>query len=103
MKTKCYCVYCPKHPLHYDIVRQDVLTGWSVGDFIWEEKHREQGREVVCLNPKSDFFEDYGIDADEFEFPITAYNDGISETGTEEAGFTIYAYCGNEEYEDTTQ
>ena len=103
MKTTCYCVYCPRHPLHYDIVRKDVLTGWRVGDFIWDKMHKDQGIEVDCLEPASAFFEDYGYDPENYDFPITAYNDGMSETGTEEDGFTIYAYCANEEYKDTTQ
>jgi hypothetical protein len=105
MKTTCYCVYCPNHPLHKKQNEFDVLTGWSVGDMILKQEHREYGRLVDCLNPISDAFDSGYLDIipEDHSFPTTAYNDGGSETGFEldDTGYQlkVFAYCGNEKYE----
>jgi len=100
MKTRCYCLYCPNHPLHSkqrDF--KDILTGWWLGDFI-SSVYDEQGRLVNCLNPVSSAFSELNIDPDDYEFETTAYSDGVAVTGIEEEGFNIFANCKNETYEE---
>ncbi len=98
MKTKCYCVYCKKHPLFIEKKDFKVVTGFQVGNYVSDMF--TSGRDVNCLNPISDAFDDFDIDPENYEFPITAYGDGISQTGFEGRGYIIYANCDNEEYED---
>jgi hypothetical protein len=98
LKTKCYCVFCINHPLHNKQKEfKEVLTGYypEVG-FIGSE-FNEQGKEVNCLKPISDAFYDLGREPEDFEWKVTAYGDGCAITGVEVPGFTIFAYCGNEE------
>lgn len=98
MKTTCYCIYCPHHPLFEK--RHDIKfpTGFFVGEFIREGY--EAGVEVDCLQPDSPAFSELNIDPDDYEFPKTAYGDGSSQTGFSGHGFEIQAYCDNEEYVD---
>ena len=56
------------------------------------------GVEVNCLKPVSRAFDEFDIDPDSENFPVTAYGDGESMTGFERDGITLYATCGNEEY-----
>ncbi len=100
MKTKCYCIFCKKHPLH-DKQKEfkDWLTGWDVGNFI-DSKYNETCAEVNCLNPDSDAFDELDLTPSNLRFPITAYGDGFAVTGFEGNGFTIYASCKNEDYKE---
>ena len=100
MRTICYCVYCPKHPLFEKRNNLRPLTGWSVGDVIYNEKYLKQGKEVDCLEPVSDAFSELDVDPKDHLFPITAYGDGVAFTGFDGRGYEITAQCENEEYEE---
>lgn len=100
MKTKCYCVFCKKHPLHDKANSfKEILTGWcpdySVGD-----KFLEQGANVNCLNPKSEAFEKGWLAPEIFDYPITAYGDGFALTGFWKPMLDVQACCGNEDNEE---
>ena len=100
MRTKCYCIFCPKHPKHNQRNQLgNPVVGFHVGDFI-NPSYDHQGSDVDCLEPISDAFEHYFfLDAEDFNYPITAYGDGSSVTGFYSVnGLTLYAGCGNEEY-----
>ena len=99
MKTKCYCVYCPKHPLYEERYEIVFPRGYEPGNLIWGEAD-ESGREVDCLKPGSEAFFELDIEPEDYEYPITAYGDGCSITGFQGEGFTVYATCMNERYED---
>jgi len=100
MKTKCYCIFCPKHPLHHKQKEfKEVLTGWDVGGFI-SSPYEEQGAIVHCLSPQSDAFYDLNKEPEDFEWKITAYGDGCAITGYEGIGYCIRATCGNEGYKE---
>lgn len=100
MKTKCYCIFCKKHPLHKEQDKfKDWLVGWEPGNFIKLE-FKDQGKEVDCLEPVSEAFYELGREPEEFEYPVTAYGDGNADTGVEGPGFIIYACCTNEEHEE---
>ena len=58
------------------------------------------GVTVNCLKPESRAFDEFDIDPELEEFPVTAYGDGASMTGFERDGITLYATCGNEGYVD---
>lgn len=96
MRTICYCTYCPKHPLFEQRKSLPVITGWSVGHYI--ESNVKVGRLVDCLSPASSAFDELDIIPEDNVFPITAYNDGGSETGFEGRSYLIRAYCEDEEY-----
>ncbi len=100
MKTKCYCVGCPKHPLFENRHNYVFYTGFDVGDTIWKNEDLVQGADVDCLEPVSDAFDDLDINPEEHDFPITAYGDGNSITGFDGRGYTIVANCENEEYSE---
>lgn len=100
MKTKCYCVGCPKHPLFENRHSYVFYTGFDVGDTIWKKEDLVQGVDVDCLEPVSDAFDDLDINPKEHDFPITAYGDGCSITGFDGRGYTIVANCENEEYSE---
>ena len=102
MKTKCYCVFCPKHPL---FKRQAEfsgkrIAGWHSNMFMPLSFAEEAGADVTCLDPKSDAFYELNIEPEDHEFKTTAYGDGGSETGFSGMGYEIDAYCGNETYEE---
>jgi hypothetical protein len=101
MHTKCYCIYCPKHPLHLKQkeFKNGALTGWSVDCWI-DSDYEETASEVECLNPISAAFSELDIYPKDFEFPITAYGDGNAVTGVEGNGFNIYAICKDETYKE---
>jgi hypothetical protein len=73
-----------------------VLTGYEPGQSISSD-FENQGKEVDCLQPRSDAFYELDRRAEDFEWKATAYGDGNAITGVEGGGFVIYAYCGNEE------
>lgn len=98
MKTKCYCIFCKNHPLYNSNII-DWKTGWDVGDFI-ESKYESTSAEVECLSPESNAFNELEIEPTDIRFPITAYGDGYAVTGFEGNGFTIYAFCEDEEHEE---
>jgi hypothetical protein len=98
MKTKCYCVFCSKHPLYEMRNEQKILTGFEPGCWIYDGDY-PSGREVNCLYPESDFFGEFDADPEEFEYPETAYGDGVSQTGCIRTGYAVFANCGNEDYE----
>ena len=98
MKTRCYCILCPKHPLYTKRKELSVLAGWQVGRGIYDPKHEAGGANVDCLEPISDAFDELHIDSEDYEFPVTAYGDGCSLTGIEGRGFEVEAICNNEEY-----
>jgi len=100
MKTKCYCVYCPKHPLFKRQAEFDKITGWHSNMFSPLNFDMTAGADVDCLDPKSDAFFELDIDPKSHEFETTAYGDGGSETGFSGMGYEVNAYCGNEEYQE---
>jgi len=100
MKTKCYCIFCKKHPLHSKRKEfKDVLAGWDVEDFISSD-YENQGTTVHCLSPSSDAFYELGREETDFTYPVTAYGDGIAITGVGGPGYLIRCVCGNEEDEE---
>jgi hypothetical protein len=100
MKTKCYCVCCSKHPLHQKYLdsgrKMNVVTGFMTGQFIHDSDNT--GKDVECLDPISDAFDELGLIESTYEYPITAYGDGSSETGFVGNSYIIYAHCDNEDY-----
>jgi hypothetical protein len=99
MKTRCYCIYCPKHPLFNRRKEFSPLTGYAPGDYI-DNRYEESGADVECLIPDSDAFLDYNIDPEDEEFEITAYADGFAQTGFVKTGIVLYAVCRSEGYAD---
>jgi hypothetical protein len=98
MKTKCYCIFCTKHPLHNKQKEfKEVLTGYDPSVGLIGSEFDEQGKEVDCLQPLSNAFYELGREPEDFAWKITAYGDGCAITGVEGTGFTIFANCGNEE------
>lgn len=95
MKTRCHCLYCPKHPLHHKRDLIESPTGYSPTKFVLSS---ETGADVNCLRPVSDAFDEFDIDPSYEQFPVTAYGDGASMTGFERDGIVLYATCGNEKY-----
>ncbi len=95
MKTTCYCVYCKKHPLYGKADDFEHPGSYFAGDFYDGDK--KFGKEVDCLEPVSSAFDDLPIEPEEFDYPITAYGDGVTSTGHEGRGFIIFAHCGAEE------
>ena len=100
MKTKCYCVYCPKHPFFERQKEFGRVSGWHAN--MWSPLNFDMtaGADVECLDPKSDAFYELDIDPDDYEFKTCAYGDGSAETGIDGCGWEIDAYCGNEEYKE---
>jgi hypothetical protein len=98
MKTTCYCILCPKHPFYAKRKELSVLTGWRVGWLIYKPEDVAGGAVVDCLEPVSYAFDELNIDPGDYEFPITAYEDGCALTGFHGRGFEIEANCDNEEY-----
>lgn len=95
MKTECHCLFCPKHPLHSQRKKLKAPTGYNPTKIVFGSK---VGKEVDCLIPQSDAFDEFDIDYVSEDFPTTAYGDGTSMTGFERDGITLYATCRNEEY-----
>lgn len=95
MKTMCYCIYCPRHPLFENRHNLDCPAGWTVGRAIYG-KEALVGKEVNCLNPDSAAFDNFNLNPEDFEYEITAYGDGLSMTGCMEDGIEIWGYCKNE-------
>ena len=101
LKTDCYCIYCPNHPLFNQ--RHDLgqpVTGFTASKMICQSKYDAHKREVDCLEPVCEAITDGIIDPLDYDFPTTAYGDGISQTGFDQVGgLSLFAYCGNERYE----
>lgn len=101
MKTRCYCVYCPHHPLFEKRAEIEFPVGWNPVDGVWwHPKYEQAGADVECLEPVSDAFSELNVDAEDLEFEKTAYDDGNAVTGYAESSYVLLAICGNEEYED---
>jgi len=100
MKTKCYCVYCPMHPLFKRQSEFKNVAGWHANMGMPFGFSSEAGAYVDCLKPESDAFFDLNIDPEDHEFKTTAYGDGNAVTGFEGAGYEISANCGNEKYQE---
>lgn len=99
MQTKCFCIFCPRHPKFKDRhLWNDPPTGFLPGDIIWGAD--EYAAKVECLLPVSSAFEEFNIDPNYQEFPITAYGDGCAMTGFSTDGITVFASCHNEDYEE---
>jgi len=100
MKTKCYCIFCKRHPL-YGQKFEEWVAGWYPGKFIYNDhEEKKTGVEVDCLEPEHYVFDEYDIDMEQFEFPITAYGDGCALTGFSEPGIEMTTTCLNEEHEE---
>ena len=97
--THCYCIYCPNHPLFEQRHKLgSPVTGFDPTKFILND-YKHHGAFVDCLEPKSSAFHSpWNLDPDDFDYPVTAYGDGVSETGLYTAGLTLHASCGNETY-----
>ena len=98
MKTMCFCVGCKKHPLHEQRDEFDWLNGWRPGRIIYEEEYKKQGIDVDCLEPGGSIFD--FLSKEDYEFPITAYGDGMAITGFSNGSMIATAYCKNEEHEN---
>ena len=72
-------------------------TGFRAGSFI-SNRYEHHASQVDCLKPISDAFEDYFLDPEDFDYPITAYGDGSAETGFRSNSLVLYAGCGSEEH-----
>ena len=96
MNTKCYCICCIHHPLH---AKRDefphYFVSWHPGDYIPTDYH-EQGADVDCLKPRSEAFYELDKQPEDFQFPATAYEEGIATTYAEGKGFCIFALCERE-------
>ena len=101
MKTTCFCIYCKKHPAHESRKNLECLTGYSLDSWtIHKDEYKESMAEVNCLQPESDFFDEFNIEPEDFEWDYTAYSDGMSYTGVDGGSYIIHATCGNEEHEE---
>jgi hypothetical protein len=102
MKTKCYCILCPRHPLYpkREEKIKGLVVGWELGKPIWKPEQIENGVEVDCLIPDSPAFDDFDVDVEDLDFKVTAYGDGQAITGVSGSGYEIYATCSNELEED---
>lgn len=101
MKTKCYCIGCKRHPLHHRRNEAQWITGWYPGRILFLQNERWQGVEVDCLKPESIIFDEWFFDdAEDFDYPVTAYGDGCAITGFIHHGSVIMAFCGNEDHEN---
>ena len=98
MKTKCYCAYCTKHPLYGKTKDIIVPTGYGVDRFVFGLA----GKEVDCLKPIAEIL-DYELDAENYEYPATAYADGIAVTVFDVRGQSLIANCENEDYDGERQ
>jgi len=98
MKTKCYCAYCTKHPLYGKTKDIKVPTGFGTNSFV----NGEVGVEVDCLKPIAEIL-DYELDAENYEYPVTAYGDGIAVTVFDVRGQALMANCENEDYDGEKQ
>lgn len=99
MKTKCYCTSCPNHPKFKQ--RHELgspPTGFRANYSI-PYNFDPHAAEVDCLKPVSQAFEDYFLEPDEFDYPLTAYGDGEAVTGYYSWWLTLNAGCDNERYE----
>lgn len=94
MKTKCYCIFCSKHPLYKESEKIKAVTGWRIGD---HEPKPDTGKDVDCLEPESIALDELNLFAEELEWPITAYADGGSETGVDGNDYVISGYCAGED------
>ena len=98
MKTKCYAIYCSKHPLYNQraplLKTEKVVTGFR-GDIFLSPTH-PHAAEVACLEVVGDF---HSVDPEDFEWPETAYADGYAHTFAEEGSVELHGACGNEDYE----
>lgn len=96
MKTTCYCIYCSKHPI-YDkeekLVAATGIRGQSVPN-----NFRDHGKKVECLTPLSNAFDELNLSPEELDWEQTAYADGGSYTEVDGRGYTIMAFCDNEDY-----
>ncbi|MEO0835976.1 MAG: hypothetical protein AAFY16_08315 [Cyanobacteria bacterium J06642_3] len=101
MKTNCYCIYCPNHPKHLQRHQLGVpITGFTADRYFDQEKFKSHVAQVDCLLPICGAIDDDIISPDDFNFPITAYGDGQSQTGFfNQGGLTLDATCANERYE----
>ena len=98
MKTTCYCAYCTKHHLYGKLKDSQIPLGYGVDKFV----SGVAGKEVDCLEPIAEIL-DYELMADEFSFPATAYGDGMAITVFEAYGQSLWANCGNEDYQGEKQ
>jgi hypothetical protein len=95
MKTKCYCVWCKKHPL--DPTNYcNYMTEFDEGSIILAE-YQNQGIEVDCFDPVLKTSSDFGLNPYDFVFSETAYGKGVSLSFAIHDGKAVYATCGNEE------
>jgi len=102
MKTICYCIFCPNHPLferREEFSSKGKISGWRANTFMPLGFVKEMGVKVDCLAPDSEAFDALDIDPEDIEWETCAYNDGCAETGYQGHGYDLYAYCENEEYE----
>ena len=98
MKTKCYCAYCTKHPLYGKTSAIKVPTGFGTNSFV----SGNAGVEVDCLKPIAEIL-DYELDAENYEYPATAYGDGMAVTVFDARGQSLTANCENEDYDGERQ
>jgi len=73
MKTKCYCVYCPKHPFFERQKEFGQISGWHANMYSPIHFDMTAGADVECLDPKSDAFYELEVDPDYYEFKTCAY------------------------------
>ncbi len=67
---------------------------------ICKSQYDAHKQEVNCLEPVCEAITDGIIDPLDYDFPTTAYGDGISQTGFDQVGgLSLFAYCGNETYQ----
>jgi len=101
MKTKCYCFWCKKHPLHSE---KDKITSRESGEVVgfnnYPHINSQLGRDVNCLEPISNAFDELSIDPKDFDWNYTSYGDGSSYTEVDGGSFQISAICKNEEHEE---
>lgn len=100
MKTSCYCIFCHNHPKFSQRYSLGVpVTGYSPLKYNPNSDHDSHKAEVDCLEPHSPSIENGTIDPDDYDFPVTAYGDGISQTGFYNNDLVLFACCVNEKHE----
>ena len=96
MKIKCYCIYCPNHPLYS---KRNEIDPPQLNE-IWSEKAQKAAADVNCFKPDSGVFNEFDIEPSDLSYEEIAYSDGCGEWNISGQGYEIFGVCSNEKYEE---